>query len=319
VPATQVATILFTSGSTGLPQPHSRTWGILVESSLAAGELLGASSLERATVVGTVPHEHSYGLESTVLLALQHGLAIQAERPFYPGDICASLESVPRPRALVTTPLHLRALLAEPGALPSADLVISAAAPLSPQTAVAAEERLGGRLREIYGCTETGQLAVRRTAESAEWRLMCGVALRQDASGTWASGPPVGGETLLNDVIELCGPERFLLHGRTADVVNMAGKRTSLAHLNFQLNSIDGVRDGAFIIPDDKGDAVRRLIALVVAPGVSPDAVREALRERIDAAFLPRPLYFVDALPRNDLGKLTREAALRLTAAHPAR
>jgi acyl-coenzyme A synthetase/AMP-(fatty) acid ligase len=43
--------------------------------------------------------------------------------------------------------------------------------------------------------------------------------------------------------------------------------------------------------------------------------VLSALRKRIDAAFLPRPLYFVDALPRNDTGKLPREALRRLMGA----
>ena len=40
----------------------------------------------------------------------------------------------------------------------------------------------------------------------------------------------------------------------------------------------------------------------------------QALREHIDPAFLPRPLCLVDELPRNSLGKLPREEALRLVA-----
>ena len=44
------------------------------------------------------------------------------------------------------------------------------------------------------------------------------------------------------DVLELTGGDRFLLHGRVADLVNIAGKRSSLAYLNHQLNSIPGVR-----------------------------------------------------------------------------
>jgi hypothetical protein len=47
-----------------------------------------------------------------VLLALISGNAFVAERPFYPADIATTLSSVPQPRALVTTPVHLRTLLA---------------------------------------------------------------------------------------------------------------------------------------------------------------------------------------------------------------
>jgi acyl-coenzyme A synthetase/AMP-(fatty) acid ligase len=314
IPAAQRALLLFTSGSTGRSQPQAKSWGALVRSALAAGERLGAGALADAAIVGTVPHQHSYGLESTVLLPLQHGLAIAAERPFYPGDIRACLEAVPRPRILVTTPIHIRALLAEADALPAADLLVSATAPLSQPLAAEAEARFGAPLLEIYGCSEAGQIATRRTAEDALWRCLAGIALKQDERGTWASGAPVETVTLLHDVIELVGPDRFLLHGRTADLVNIAGKRTSLAYLDHQLNSIAGVADGVFIMPEEADGRVTRLMAVVVAPGLAPATVLRALRQRIDAAFLPRPLVLVDALPRNSLGKLPREALLRMVS-----
>ncbi|HUH83235.1 MAG TPA: AMP-ligase, partial [Stellaceae bacterium] len=198
------------------------------------------------------------------------------------------------------------------------DLVLSATAPLSPQLAAEAEARFGARLWEIYGCSEVGQVAGRWTSTTPAWRCLRGMRLSQDAHGTWASGELVdGAPVLLNDVIELEGPDGFLLHGRTADLVNIAGKRTSLAYLNHHLNAISGVHDGVFFVPDtpeSAGAGVTRLMALVVAPGLTPDAILAALRRRIDAAFLPRPLCFVDALPRNALGKLPREALLALVA-----
>lgn len=93
--------------------------------------------------------------------------------------------------------------------------------------------------------------------------------------------------------------------------MNIAGKRTSLGYLNHQLNDIEGVHDGVFFMPDESGEGVTRLTAFVVAPGVSRNDLIGALRARIDPAFLPRPLYLVDALPRNATGKLPREALLR--------
>jgi acyl-coenzyme A synthetase/AMP-(fatty) acid ligase len=126
--------------------------------------------------------------------------------------------------------------------------------------------------------------------------------------------------TRLNDEVELIAadPGCFLLHGRHADLVNIAGKRTSLGYLNHQLNAIPGVRDGVFLLPEEAGEAatesVRRLSALVVAPDLTPAALMQALRERIDAIFLPRPLLFVDALPRNATGKLPARVAQALLA-----
>ncbi len=309
--ADQPAVILFTSGSTGRPQPAAKDWGTLERSARAAGKRLGIAQLRGATVIGTVPHHHSYGLESVILLGLLHGLTIDASWPLYPGDIRAALARAPGPRILVTTPVHLRALLAEPEDMPRADLILSATAPLPPELARAAEACFGGTLIEIYGCTEAGQVATRRTARETEWHCLEGVELRQDAQGTWAGGPAVAGPALLHDMIELTGPGAFRLGPRQADLVNVAGKRASLAHLNHQLLSIPGVKDGVFLMGEAQGGNVARLAALVVAPGLTPQAIREALRQRIDAAFLPRPLLLVDELPRNTLGKLPRAELLQ--------
>lgn len=313
IPADQIAAIVFTSGSTGRPQPNIKTWGKLRRNAAAEVERLGIT--RDMALVGTVPPQHMYGLESTVLLATQGGAVLHGCRPFYPEDIRSTLLELPRPRALITTPVHLRALLANGGALPPVDFVLCATAPLSPQLAVEAEARFGAPLHEIYGCTEAGQVATRRPAQCAEWRTYRDVKLRQDAHGTWVAGGHVESEVLLSDVIELVDPQTFLLHGRSADMVNIAGKRTSLAHLNYHLNAIDGVQDGVFYMPDDEhGAAVTRLTAFVVAPGRSAENVLSALRARVDAVFLPRPLYFVEALPRNATGKLTRDSLARFAA-----
>jgi len=140
------------------------------------------------------------------------------------------------------------------------------------------------------------------------------VALFESEEGTRVKGGHIEKEVLLGDVIELCGGNEFLLHGRTADLINIAGKRTSLAHLNFHLNSIEGVRDGTFVMPEEDDGTVTRLTAFVVAPGVASEAIMAALRQRIDAAFLPRPLCFVESLPRNETGKLPRMALDDLVA-----
>ena len=312
LPDDQPAVVLFTSGSTGRPKPAAKPWSVLRQSALAAGARLGVAGLAGATIIGTVPHHHSYGLESVILLGLLHGLTIDASWPLYPADIRAALARAPGKRILVTTPVHLRALLAEPENMPRADLILSATAPLPVELAQAAEACFGGVLMEIYGCTEAGQMATRRTAVEANWTCLEGVALHQDALGTWASGPAVPGPTLLHDAIELTGPGYFTLGSRAADLVDVAGKRASLAHLNHQLLDIPGVQDGVFVMGEAQNGTVPRLAAVVVAPSLTKRGLMAALRHRIDAAFLPRPLLLVEALPRNALGKLPRADLLRL-------
>ncbi len=314
LPDDQPAVILFTSGSTGRPKPAAKSWSVLRASATRSGvrRTRRISQLAGATVIGTVPHQHSYGLESVILLGLLHGLTIDASWPLYPADIRAALARSPRPRILVTTPVHLRALLAEPEGMPQADLILSATAPLPAGLAVAAEKCFGAPLIEIYGCTETGQIATRRTAQESHWHCLDGAVLHQDALGTWVSGPAVAGPQLLHDNIELTSSGTFALGARAADLVDVAGKRTSLAHLNHQLLGIEGVQDGVFVLGEAQNGGIARLAAVVVAPTLTQRSLMSALRQRIDAAFLPRPLLLVDALPRNALGKLPRADLLRL-------
>ena len=313
----QLAAYVFTSGSTGTPLPHRKSFGPLVGCVREEARRLGLSGAARWAILATVPPQHMYGFESSVLLALGCGHAMCAERPFYPADIAAGLGRLPRPRALVTTPVHLRALLGSGVELPAVDLLLCSTAPLARQLAADAERRFEARLLEIYGSTETGQIAIRRTTHTPEWQLWTGVSLELEADGSRARGGHIEQPTLLPDVLEMTGPASFLLHGRASDLVNIAGKRSSLAYLNHQLNSIPGVEDGAFFHgaePSDSHTGVARVAACVVAPALDAARLLEALRERIDAVFLPRPLLFVARLPRNDSGKLPLAALQSLAA-----
>ena len=314
----QLAAYVFTSGSTGTPVPYRKTWRRLVQCVRDGADRLGLLDGRSYCLVGTVPPQHMYGFESTVLLPLLGGAALCAERPFYPADICSALACVPRPRILVSTPVHLRTLVAAEVDLPAVDFILSATAPLSQNLAREVEQRFDTQLLEIYGSTETGQIATRRTADTVEWRLWRDVHLTTDGDQTWAAGGHVEQRTLMCDVIEITAEDRFLLHGRMADLVNIAGKRSSLAHLNHQLNAIPGVRDGAFFLRDESVDSsstgVTRVAAVVVAPELEAASLTEQLRKRIDPAFMPRPLLFVDRLPRNATGKLPHAALQALVA-----
>lgn len=325
LPADQVAVCLLTSGSTGAPQPHAKRWGPLVRNIAAEAErlaeLIERPSLAGLTLVATVPPQHSYGFESSVLLALLGGAAFDSGRPFYPADIVAALERAPRPRALVTTPFHLKTLLRAGLALPAVDLVLSATAPLSPQLAAEAEGALGARLVEIYGCTEAGQVAARRTTAGEVWTALGALRLWQEAGEGGSErflveGGHVTEPTPLADILELLDERRFRLLGRANDLIHVAGKRSSLAHLNFHLNRVPGVQDGAFWLPDEVADGVVRPVAFVVAPGLTAREVIAGLRERLEPAFVPRRVVLLDELPREGTGKITAATLRQLAARH---
>jgi acyl-coenzyme A synthetase/AMP-(fatty) acid ligase len=317
---------LLTSGSTGAPQPQRKRWDALQSSIEAEASslctLLDWPSVVGLNLVATVPPQHSYGFESSVLLALLGGAAFDAGRPFYPADIAEAVARLPRPRALVTTPVHLKALLLSGASLPPVDLVLSATAPLSPQLAQQAESQLACRLIEIYGCTEAGQVAARRTTATDVWTTLSGLSVESQLSDDGARFVVSGGHVLeptpLADQLELIDRQHFRLLGRANDLIHVAGKRSSLAHLNFHLNRIDGVDDGVFWLPDGLADGVVRLVAFVVAPTLSARHIIAALRPQVESAFLPRRVVHVESLPRQATGKITehalREFALRALA-----
>jgi len=312
IPATQVAAIVFTSGSTGNPMPNEKTWGALSRDVTAEASRLGILDRGDLTLLGTVPPQHMYGFESTALIAMQGGVILHAAKPFFPADISALLNEIPGPRALITTPVHLRALLTSNTELPELELIVCATAPLSRELALQAVNRFGAPLQEIYGFTEAGQIASRETAKSDVWRTFDGLTLHQKDEVTYVSGGHVVGELPFSDITELQSDATFLLHGRTADLINIAGKRTSLASLTHHLNEIDGVQDGVFFMPYEQEGNTARLAAFVVAPELDAREILKALRLRIDPVFLPRPIHKVDALPRNSTGKLPRTSLDRL-------
>ncbi|MEP6608067.1 MAG: AMP-binding protein [Burkholderiaceae bacterium] len=311
----RIAAIAFTSGSTGEPQPQPKTWGGLVAGARAQIEALqlNESPIDDVVVIGTVSPQHMYGFESTVLMALQGPCALAAEHPLHPDEVRAAVLQARGRCVLITAPVHLRALVEAAQSMPTLDCVVSATAPLSPELARRCESAWGTRVFEVYGCTETGMVATRRTVNGPVWTTMRGVKVEQHDNQFRAYGGHVQ-SGLLADRLRIITDSTFELEGRAGDMVNIGGKRASLEGLNRLLLSIDGVIDGVIFEPPTAADATRerRLMALVVAPHLTRAELLAMLRTQIDAAFLPRPLLQVDALPRNAQGKLPRAALLEI-------
>ena len=310
-----VVAIGFTSGSTGVPAANAKTLRGFRTSS--AQNMAALAHLcppgQRWQVVATVPPQHMYGIELSVLLPLLADVAVHRGRPFFPEDIARALRDTDAgARLLVTTPVHLRTLLASGVALPPLAGIVTATAPLPPALAREAEARFACEVREMFGSTETCILASRRTACEEAWTPFEGVRLQSRPDGTLVLARQLAQPVLLADVVEIGGDGRFVLRGRQADLLEIAGKRASLADLTRRLLDIPGVRDGIVFQLDGDGGGVRRIAAAYASDTLDEAAVLQALRCSVDPVFLPRPLRRVAALPRNDTGKLPRAALLQL-------
>ena len=306
IPADRVVALTFTSGSTGMPQAHAKTWRTLsVNAQLACSEVLGGPD---SRIVATVPAQHVYGLETSLIAAFAAGCRIYDGKPFFPQDVRTALASIDGSRTLVTTPTHLKALLDANIQLPAIRRVVSATAPLSVEIAQRIEKLWSTELNEIYGCTEAGVMARRRTAKTETWETFPGGTVVHTASGPEYRAPQLPDPIPLQDIIESTSDTRFALRGRAADMIKVAGKRTSLQEITRHLLAIEGVMDAAVFVPE----ADARPVAFVVAPGRVASDILVKLSDRIETVFVPRPLLLVDRLPRNAVGKLPREALLSM-------
>ncbi len=311
IAADQTVAMLYTSGSTGQPKANPKRWFNLQQEAVSALKHFPFGRHGINSLVATVPSQHMYGLATAILFPWQGGFAVDTGRPFFPADIAATLARLPAPRVLITTPLHLRACVSAGVEWPAVAFVISATAPLSRELAESAEAQLKTEVYEIYGSTETGSVAGRRTSQEDHWRLYDGILLQADAAAHHMLGGHLSEPVTLQDRLRIESPGSFRFLGRDSDMIKIAGKRASLSHLTHQLLEVPGVEDGIFLPPAEESPQAR-LMALVVAPTLTKSQILEALANSLDAAFLPRPLYCVERLPRNATGKLPQSALQKL-------
>ena len=307
-----ITAILFTSGSTGIPQPQAKSWRTLARTgqldSQRVLQLSAASdtAINTLNIVATVPSQHMFGLQTTLLLPFAGNCAVYDGKPFFPADIRAALESVPEPRALVTTPLHLQTCVTSKTSLPRMQFILSATAPLTTMLAQQAEDLWQAPVLEFYGSTEAGAIGTRRTTAGDTWQLLPEARLEITHDGARYYIPHLPEPLLLNDQVELVSMHEFRLLGRASDQLKIAGKRASISELTHALQTIPGVEDGIVFLPPDAS----RTAALAVAPRLTAAFILDQLAQRVDPVFLPRPLLLLSRLPRNDVGKLTQAALL---------
>lgn len=315
IPDEQLAAIVFTSGSTGESSPNRKYWHTLRQGTLSNIQLLLSDKVppedQPLSVVATVPAQHMWGFEMSVLVPLFFNAAISEQTPFFPQEIAGLLERLPRPRMLVSSPVHLKALQQGVADGPAIDYIITATAPMAPQLAREITATFKSEVTDVFGCSESGIIAGRDAAGDELWTLADAFELESSKDGTLIKAAHLDAPVPLPDVVELQGPMHFRWLGRSQDMINIAGKRGSLADLNQRLARIPGVADAAIFLP---GDDATRLAALVVGEGLQASDILAELKATIDPVFLPRPIYMVEQLPRSASSKLPRKALLELFA-----
>jgi acyl-coenzyme A synthetase/AMP-(fatty) acid ligase len=308
----RIALIAFTSGSTGKPKPCPHNLATFrISADMAVGGL--GFWQQRLLMVSTTPPQHMYGLETSVFWPLFSSLVLYDGHPFFPEDICRVVETAPWPAVLATTPTHLRSLTKTNGSWGKLVGVLSATDALSEKLARETDSILGQSPREIYGSTETLSFACREVLRESLWQPYASIRLIQEETGlTYLESPHLQAPVQLQDAFRVEADGRFAVLGRDIDMVKIGGKRASLAELNRRLKDIAGVEDG-FCFVQKGGPSEGRLAAMVVSR-LDKQCILEGLQPYVDNVFLPRKIYFVATIPRNEAGKLPKAEMEKLLA-----
>jgi acyl-CoA synthetase (AMP-forming)/AMP-acid ligase II/3-hydroxymyristoyl/3-hydroxydecanoyl-(acyl carrier protein) dehydratase len=243
----------YTSGVTGKPKPVPKNIAQL-DAEASVLEQLWPMGAQR--VVGTVSHQHIYGMLFRIFWPLVSG-GVSADKS---ADYWEQLERKLSPETtLVTGPAHLMRLPAAANFVAGHPrLVFSSGAPLPITVAHSAREHFGSLPIEVLGSTETGGIAWRRQdREDALWTPFPGVRTASDLQGNLRVHSPFAssGEPVLTGDIAAHVGENFRLMGRGDRIIKINGKRVSLARVEERLLRHPFIESAAAVdLPERKGD-----------------------------------------------------------------
>lgn len=317
--------IVLTSGSTGDPKTVPATLAQL-GGEVAMHEWQWGHQAGDSVVVGTVSHQHIYGLLWRVLWPLVGQRPFVREICHYAEDALGwaqQLDSV----TLITTPSHLGRWPHQPGERAPGHWaqVVSSTAPLSREHSAFASDYFGTPVVEIFGSSETGGIAWRQQMLDDVWTTLEGISVSSDeqTGALLLDSPLVPGDDLFTtgDRAEVQSPRRFRLLGRLDRIAKIEGKRVSLTAMEARLEAhprLDSARvvvlqgrrteTAVVAVPDEAG---RQWLAQAGKRSVVRE-LRQWLSDHFEAPVLPRRWRLVDDLPRNAQGKVPQQSLLAL-------
>ena len=311
----------FTSATTGAARLVAFTAGQLA----ADAENIVATMGLRADWpnLGVVSLAHSYGFSNLVLPLLLHGVPLVLVPSPLPEAVRRAAE-MEAGVTLVAVPAMWRAWH-EAGAIPAnVRLAVSAGAPLPLPLESAVFQARGLKLHNFLGASECGGIAYDASAVPRADAACAGpplqnvnLALNADgclmvrseavAEGYWPekSAALAGGVFQTGDLAELQAGQIFL-RGRLDDQINVAGRKVSPEIIEGVLLAHPQVRD-CLVFGAASGDAGRAetIVAVVAGDAVAAE-LKQFLLVQLPAWQVPRDWRFVDSLPVNARGKLSR-------------
>ena len=333
-----LAVILYTSGTTGRSKGAMLSHGNLQSNAMALNQLWGFTSAD--VLLHALPIFHIHGLFVALHTAILSGCEILFLPKFSVEDVRAAL---PHASVMMGVPTFYTRLLAEENftrdEAAHMRLFISGSAPLTQETFNAFAERTGHKILERYGMSEAGMIASNplggdRIAGTVGYALP-GVSIRVcgdqgealapgNAGNVEVKGPNIfkgywrkpekTAEEFTGDEFFKTGDNgalgedgRLTLMGRSKDLIIAGGYNIYPKEIEHVLDAVPGVSESAVVgVPHpDMGEGV---IAILVAEKEPvEDRVIESALKALAKFKRPRKLFWVEALPRNAMGKVQKQ------------
>jgi fatty-acyl-CoA synthase len=335
--------VILTSGTTGTPKGAPREAPGLIAGADVVLALLGAIPLRaRRTTLLAAPMFHTWGFAHLLIgLALQSTLVLR--RRFDPAT-AVRLLAEHGASTLVAVPVMVQRILELPAELrrehpaPALRVVALSGSALPASVAERFMDEYGDVVFNLYGSTEVSYISVAtprdlRAAPGTAGRPLHGVRLRilddggapvaAGGTGRIFAGSPltfegysggqdkerIDGLVATGDLGHLDPAGRLVVDGRDDDMIVSGGENVYPREVEEVLLGHPAVADAAVVgVPDERfGQA---LVAHVVTRegGAAPEELRTYVKERLAGYKVPREVRVRDDLPRNETGKVRRDA-----------
>lgn len=334
-----LAAILFTSGTTGRPKGAMLTHGNLASNVAALFETWRFSDAD--TILHCLPLFHAHGLFVALHLGLYSAATLRMLPKF---DAAKVIDELPLATVFMGVPTFYSRLLDSAGFTRAIAgdirLFISGSAPLLPSVFSAFEDRTGHRILERYGMTET--VMITSNPYDQKGRLpgtvgfpLPGVSLRivggdggelpqgetgeiemkgpNLCAGYWRR-PEATAESFLADGFFRTGDTGFkdgegrvTISGRSKDLIISGGFNVYPAEIEMLLAEVPGVQDVAvFGVPHpDFGEAV--MAAITADAGIfAMDAMNAVIAQKLARFKQPKAVHVLPEFPRNAMGKILK-------------
>jgi len=316
---------IFTSGSSGQPKAITKTLRQL-QCEIETLEYLWGKTLGSSQVLGTVSHQHIYGLLFRILWPLATGRCFYSEMFLSPETLINATKDVST--CWVASPAQLKRLdeLTAWSDIKKMAAIFSSGGNLSMENAKQIYQQCGQKVLEIYGSSETGGIAWRQSIDNEAWKPFREIKLSQDKRVRWHLLSPYlidSAPFILDDEIQMVDEGRFKLLGRTDRIVKVEEKRLSLNGLEQQLNNSKWVDDSHTMLFVEKRDKIaatlvlsQKGIELLTQQGRSAliKKIRKQLMSAFETVVLPRKWLFMQLLPLTNEGKIKQQLLRQLLA-----